>query len=409
VVAAVEALMLDSLIRSESGIPMIEAFRKQYGSVEGLRIFRAPGRVNLIGEHTDYSLGFVLPAALELATYVATAPNSEGMLRIYSEDRRELCEWPVADLAGLKPSKQWTDYPLGVARELMEAGFPLAPANLLIRSTVPDGGGLSSSAALEVSTALALLLGRPLGPTELAKLAQRGEHRFVGNPCGIMDQYISVFGREHAAVEIDCRSLEHRLVQLPAGVTFLAVNTMVKHALSGSAYRDRVAECAAAVQGLRRHYPEARTLRDISVEQFEPVAHELPPVVQRRARHVVSEDARVRAFVEASARGDLAAMGRLLVESHRSLQHDYEVSCEELDFLVDRALEIDGVIGSRMTGGGFGGCTVTMVREDAAEAFAAKIARAYEDKYAVKPRVYPCRPSAGAAEVADFATVPAKA
>lgn len=408
-VAAVEALMLDSLIRSESGIPMIEAFRKQYGSVEGLRIFRAPGRVNLIGEHTDYSLGFVLPAALELATYVATAPNSEGMLRIYSEDRRELCEWPVADLAGLKPSKQWTDYPLGVARELMEAGFPLAPANLLIRSTVPDGGGLSSSAALEVSTALALLLGRPLGPTELAKLAQRGEHRFVGNPCGIMDQYISVFGREHAAVEIDCRSLEHRLVQLPAGVTFLAVNTMVKHALSGSAYRDRVAECAAAVQGLRRHYPEARTLRDISVEQFEPVAHELPPVVQRRARHVVSEDARVRAFVEASARGDLAAMGRLLVESHRSLQHDYEVSCEELDFLVDRALEIDGVIGSRMTGGGFGGCTVTMVREDAAEAFAAKIARAYEDKYAVKPRVYPCRPSAGAAEVADFATVPAKA
>jgi galactokinase len=291
----------------------------------------------------------------------------------------------------------------------MDAGYPLAPANLLIRSSVPDGGGLSSSAALEISTALALLLGRALGGIELAKLGQRAEHRFVGNPCGIMDQYISVFGREHAAVEIDCRSLEHRLVQLPAGVTFLAVNTMVKHALSGSAYRERVAECAAAVEGLRRHYPDAKTLRDISMEQLAPFEHELPPVVARRARHVVSEDARVHEFVDASARGDLAAMGRLLVASHRSLQLDYEVSCEELDYLVDRALEIEGVAGSRMTGGGFGGCTVTMVREEAAAAFAARIAQAYESKFGVTPRVYPCKPSAGADEVTDFGTVPAKA
>jgi galactokinase len=386
---------------------MIEAFRKQYGSAEGLRIFRAPGRVNLIGEHTDYSLGFVLPVALELATYVASAPNGDGMLRIYSEQRNELGEWRIADLPGLQPRKHWTDYPLGVARELIDTGFPLAPANLLIRSTVPEGGGLSSSAALEISTALALLAGRALDATELAKLAQRGEHRFVGNPCGIMDQYISVFGREHAAVEIDCRSLQHRLVQLPMGITFLAVNTMVKHALSGSAYRDRVAECAAAVEGLKRHYPEAKSLRDISVEQLAPVAHELPPVVARRARHVVSENARVHAFVESSARSDLAAMGRLLVESHRSLQHDYEVSCEELDYLVDRAVEIEGVVGSRMTGGGFGGCTVTMVHEDAAAGFAEKIARAYDGKYGVTPRIYPCKPSAGAAELTDFATVPA--
>jgi galactokinase len=378
---------------------MIEAFRKQFGSVEGLRIFRAPGRVNLIGEHTDYTLGFVLPVALELATYVAAAPNSDGMLRIYSEHQRELGEWPIDSLPGLQPSKHWTDYPLGVARELIDAGFPLAPANLLIRSTVPEGGGLSSSAALEISTALALLQGRALGGVELAKLGQRAEHRFVGNPCGIMDQYISVFGREHAAVEIDCRSLEHRLVHLPKGITFLAVNTMVKHALSGSAYKDRVAECAAAIDGLKRHYPDAKTLRDISVEQLAPVAHELPPVVARRARHVVGENARVHGFVDASERGDLPAMGRLMVESHRSLQHDYEVSCEELDFLVDRALEIEGVVGSRMTGGGFGGCTVTMVREEAAAAFAEKIARAYEGKYGVTPKIYPCKPSAGAAEV----------
>jgi galactokinase len=387
---------------------MIEAFQKQYGSVEGLRIFRAPGRVNLIGEHTDYTLGFVLPVALELATCVAAAPNGDGMLRIYSEHQNELGEWRVADLPGLQPSKHWTDYPLGVARELIDAGFPVAPANLLIRSTVPEGGGLSSSAALEISTALALLRGRALGGIELAKLGQRAEHRFVGNPCGIMDQYISVFGREHAAVEIDCRSLEHRLVQLPEGITFLAVNTMVKHALSGSAYKDRVAECAAAIQGLKRHYPDAQTLRDIAVEQLAPVAHELPPVVARRARHVVGENARVHGFVDASARGDLAAMGRLLVESHRSLQHDYEVSCEELDFLVDRALEIEGVLGSRMTGGGFGGCTVTMVHEAAAAGFAGKIARAYEGKFGVTPKIYPCKPSAGAGEVTDFATVPGR-
>jgi galactokinase len=378
---------------------MIDAFRRQYGSVEGLRVFRAPGRVNLIGEHTDYTLGFVLPVALELATCVATAPGCDGMLRIYSEDRHELAAWPVRELPNLKPANQWTDYPIGVARELIEAGFPLAPANLLIRSTVPEGGGLSSSAALEISTALAMLLGRPMDPVELAKLGQRAERRFVGNPCGIMDQYIAVFGRERAAVEIDCRSLEHRLVKLPAGIAFLAVNTMVKHALSGSAYRDRVAECAAAVEGLQPLYPGARTLRDISVEQLDSGARELPPVVARRARHVVTENARVRALVDASARGDLGAMGRLMVESHRSLQHDYEVSCDELDFLVDRALEIEGVLGSRMTGGGFGGCTVTMLREEAVAGFEEEIARLYEARFEVTPKIYPCIPSAGAGEV----------
>jgi galactokinase len=378
---------------------MIEAFRKQYGSAGGLRTFRAPGRVNLIGEHTDYTLGFVLPVALELATTVSTAPAADGLLRIASEDRREMREFRIADLPSLEPARHWTDYPIGVARELVAAGYTLAPANLLIRSTVPEGGGLSSSAALEISTALALLLGRPIDPIELAKLGQRAERGFVGNPCGIMDQYISVFGRPHAAVEIDCRSLEHRLVKLPDGIAFLAVNTMVKHALAGSAYRDRVAECAAAMEGLKRHYPDAQTLRDISPRQLESVAHELPPVVARRARHVVGENARVHAFVDASARGDLAKMGWLMVESHSSLQRDYEVSCDELDFLVDAALRIDGVLGSRMTGGGFGGCTVTMVREEAANSFADSIARAYEDKFAVTPRIYPCKPSAGAAEL----------
>ncbi len=197
---------------------------------------------------------------------------ADGKLRIYSEFRKEMREWNAADLGALKPARHWTDYPIGVAQELLRAGFAIAPANLLIRSTVPEGSGLSSSAALEVSTALALLAGRALEPLDLARLCQRAERNFVGMPCGIMDQYISVFGREHSAVEIDCRSLGHRFVELPAGVTFVAVNTMVKHALAGSAYKERVAECAAAVAGIQQKFPDVESLRDVSPEQLESVA-----------------------------------------------------------------------------------------------------------------------------------------
>jgi galactokinase len=382
---------------------MTEAFRKLYGPVQNIRVFRAPGRVNLIGEHTDYNLGFVLPVALGLATYVATAPSGDGKLRIYSEDRKQLCVWDAAALDTLAPAGDWTDYPVGVTRQLIGAGIPIEPANLLIRSTVPPGSGLSSSAALEVSCALALLHGRAMAPLDLARLCQRAEREFVGLPCGIMDQYISVFGREHSAVEIDCRSLDHQLVPLPDGITFLAVNTMVKHALAGSAYQDRVAECAAAVAGLRRKFPSIESLRDVSPQQLDAAAHLLPGGIDggiaRRARHVVTENARVKWFVEASGPRDLAFWGSLMVESHRSLRDDYEVSCEELDFLVESALTIDGVYGSRMTGGGFGGCTVTMLRSSAAERFRQEIAEAYRRRFQVEPGIYACEPSAGAAEV----------
>src|SRR6185437_13399100 len=223
------------------GPAMIRAFRELYGGGAAPRVFRAPGRVNLIGEHTDYNLGFVLPAALQLATYVAAAPSGDGKLRIYSEDRRELREFEAAAIPDLPPAHAWTDYVIGVARELAR-GYSIEGANLLVRSTVPDGAGLSSSAALEVSSALALLYGRPIDGLELAKLCQRAERNYVGVPCGIMDQFVSVHGREHSAIEIDCRSLGYRAVPLPEGAAFVAVNTMVKHALGGSAYRDRVAE-----------------------------------------------------------------------------------------------------------------------------------------------------------------------
>ena len=381
-------------------------FRNLYGDASAIRVFRAPGRVNLIGEHTDYNLGFVMPVALQLATYIATAPGSGGRLRIFSEDRKEMREFGVADLASASRTGEWTDYSIGVARELLRLGIPIPAADLLIRSTVPEGAGLSSSAALEVSSALAFLNGRPLPPLEVARLCQRAERDFVGLPCGIMDQYISAFGRENAAVQIDCRSLEHRDVQLPGEVTFVAVNTMVKHALSGSAYGDRVRECGQAVERLQAKFPSVASLRDVTPEMFAEGQDLLPDLIRKRARHVVTEDERVNRFVEASERGDVTAMGGLLVASHRSLQHDYEVSCAELDFLVDTALRIDGVFGSRMTGGGFGGCTVTMLRPDAVACFESEIAQAYERKFQVKPDIYPCKPSAGASEVQNFETIP---
>lgn len=378
---------------------MKEIFQELFGSTQGMRRYRAPGRVNLIGEHTDYNLGFVLPVALDLATTVAIAPSHDGMLRIYSQQRQETRQWTVEEVANLSPAHDWSDYPIGVAHELIRAGFPLQPSNLLISSTVPEGSGLSSSAALEVSSALALLHGRALNPLELALLCQRAERNFVGMPCGIMDQYISIFGRRNSAVEIDCRSLGHRTVPLPSGMTFVAVNTMVKHALASSAYRERVAECAAAVEALRARFSEVESLRDASLEQLSAVSPQLSGVVERRARHVITEDLRVARFVEASAAGDTTAMGRLMLESHASLRDDYQVSCEELDFLVDAAMQIEGVYGSRMTGGGFGGCTVTMVRGDAATEFQGQIAKAYEARFGVTPTIYPCRPSDGAAEL----------
>ena len=380
---------------------MIETFRRQFGGNAPVRVFRAPGRVNLIGEHTDYNLGFVMPVALDMATWIACSPSVDGKLRIASEDQKATREWPAAQVATLTRSRNWTDYPIGVAQQLIAAGYAIEPANMLIRSTVPEGSGLSSSAALEISSALAFLNGRPIEPLELALLCQRAEREFVGMPCGIMDQYISVFGRENTAIRIDCRSLENYPVQLPEGVAFLAVNSMVKHALAGSAYKNRTEECATAARLLG-----AASLRDVTLEQLAKREADLPPIVAKRARHVVTEDDRVIRFEAASAASDLDLMGRLMVESHRSLQHDYEVSCEELDFLVDTALGIDGVIGSRMTGGGFGGCTVTMLRPEAESRFRNAISTAYRRRFGVEPAVYSCRPSAGAAEVGNLETIP---
>ncbi|MFN3322401.1 MAG: galactokinase [Bryobacteraceae bacterium] len=376
----------------------LELFAGLYEGFDGAgpRLYRAPGRVNLIGEHTDYNQGFVLPVALELACYAASSPNEDGVLRVYSQDRQEGRQWPVEALQALPPEGHWSDYVVGVAQQLGRLGYEIRPANVLLSGTIPVGAGLSSSAAIEVASALALLEGREIEPIELVRACHRAENEFVGLPCGMMDQYISVLGQEHAALRIDCRDLTHQIVPLPGAVGIFAVNSMVKHELGKSAYRDRVRECGEAVELIRRRYANVRSLRDVTSADIEGLVTGVP---LRRARHVTTENERVDAFVAACERGDPEKMGSLLAASHESLRKDYEVSCAELDFLVEEALKIPGVLGARMTGGGFGGCTVNLLHAGAGERFSEEITRRYRDRFGAAPEVYECRPAAGAGAI----------
>ena len=375
---------------------IISGFQKHFSTTATPTLYRAPGRVNLIGEHTDYNLGFVFPIALDMACYIAIAPAAHGQLRVYSRDLDQEASMPVANIAAAKPAKQWSDYVFGVAQELLKAGFPIASSDLYLTSKVPAGSGLSSSAALEIATAVALLGGRDYPKVELAKLGQRAESQFVGMPCGIMDQYAAVFGHAGAALKIDCRSLGHEYVQLPANVSIIAVNSLVKHELGTSAYRERVAECKEAVAALKEFDPKIESLRDVSLEFFGRVQDSVPMLPRRRARHIISDTQRVVDLATAAHANDLSEMGRLFVASHRSMQYDYEISCEEIDFLVDSAIKIPGVYGSRMTGGGFGGCTVNLVAPDAVDTFRQQLSAAYEARYQKTPAFYNCLPAEGA-------------
>jgi galactokinase len=354
-------------------------------------VFRAPGRVNLIGEHTDYNLGLVLPMALDLACFVATAPSPDGWLRAYSEQLAQGAQWRIDDLASAVPRGDWSDRVAGVAWELTRRGmFPQAQ-NVLIDSTVPLGSGLSSSAALGVSLALALSdTDEPLAPLDLAKLAQAAETDFVGVPCGIMDQFAAAHGVAGAGLLLDCRSLEWRAVKLPADVAVIAANTMVKHELNVSAYRTRVEECGHAARELG-----VANLREVTLDSLQ----RLSGVELKRARHIITENARVKEFAAAADAGDGARMGRMMQDSHASLRDDYEVSCAELDFLVETAMAVPGVLGARMTGGGFGGCTVNLVPKNEVENLRAALTSQYVRRFGHLPELYECRPAAGASQV----------
>jgi galactokinase len=381
-----------ALVSSE----IVSAFRSRFQSDAEPAIYRAPGRVNLIGEHTDYNLGFVFPIALEMACYIAIAPGNDGKLHIYARDLDEDFEIGIENIRDAKPIGQWSDYVVGVAQQLVSSGVELEGSDLYIASEVPVGSGLSSSAALEIATAFALLGSKSMPRLEIALLGRRAETQFVGMPCGIMDQYTSVFGRQGSAIQIDCRSLQHEYVTIPQNVRIVAVNSMVKHELGTSAYRERVAECQAAVTAIQAFDKTVESLRDVSLSFFEQVQNSIPPVARRRARHVISDTQRVLDFAAAARASDLPEMGRLFIASHRSMQYDYEISCEEIDFLVDTAIKIPGVYGSRMTGGGFGGCTVNLLAPNAADDFRERLAKAYQERFGKSPVFYDCEPSQGA-------------
>ncbi|MDC3960618.1 galactokinase [Polyangium jinanense] len=365
------------------------------------RAFFAPGRVNLIGEHTDYNDGFVLPVALELGITLIAAPRDDRRIRVYSQDLDQTAEIDL-DRPGTGNSGQWVDYIEGVAHMVDARIQRIRGADLLVAGDVPWGAGLSSSAALEIGTGFALLslAGATVDRVALALAGQAAEHTFVGTRCGIMDQRVSACARAGSALLVDCRSLAAEAVPLPSGpVAILVTDTRKKHALATSEYNTRRAECERGVALLQSALPDIRALRDVTEAAFAEHASLLPEPILRRVRHVVTENARTQSAADALRLGDIAAVGASFLASHRSLQHDYEVSCPELDALVDLAVAQPGVYGARMTGGGFGGSTVSLVDESALDAVMAAVRDAYQRRFGVEPSFLVTRGGAGAREL----------
>jgi galactokinase len=369
---------------------LLPAFAESFGGHP--RLFRAPGRVNLIGEHTDYTGGLVMPAAIDFSTWVAAGRREDRMIRAISEGFPGVLEFSLDQTP--RRHGNWTDYVAGVALMLEAVGHRLRGANLLIHGEVPVGSGLSSSAAIEVATALALLRNSDLSmePMQLALLCQRAENEFVGIKCGIMDQFISCLGRENHALMLDCRSLTYRAVRLPSEASLVICNTMVRHELASTEYNRRREDCEAAARIIG-------PLRDLTMETFEQRASNLSDPIRKCCRHVVSENARVLEAAASLEQGDVVAFGRYMDESHRSLRDDYEVSCRELDILTELAGRLPGVYGSRMTGGGFGGCTISLVESSHVEDFVNQVASGYAIETGLTPDVYVCRAQDGAREV----------
>ncbi len=377
---------------------LLDGFQARFGA--GASIYRAPGRVNLIGEHTDYNDGLVLPAAIEFYCWAAIARRRDRKLAIHSENFHETIE---KDLDSLSPpaKKHWTNYPLGVAWALRQAGKPLTGANIYIAGEIPLGSGLSSSAAIEVAVGFALLgnSGHEVDRTELARLCQRAENEFVGARVGIMDQFVSCYGRASHALLVDCRSLEYKYVKLQPDVQLVICNTMVKHELASSEYNARRAECEEGIHLLGEVYPEIRALRDVSLHQLENQRARLSRKVFARCRHVITENARVKSAVEAFGKGNIKDLGTLMQDSHRSLRDDYEVSCKELDLMVEIASAQPGLVGARMTGGGFGGCTINLVEAAAVNDFKRNVAAEYSSRTGLTPEIYVSPASEGVQQI----------
>ncbi len=365
------------------------------------RLFRAPGRVNLIGEHTDYNDGFVMPVAIDRDTVVAAAPRRDSLLRVYSEN---LQEEATIDLASSTSSEvgSWTSYIEGVARVLMSKGCDIEGADLVILSDVPEGAGLSSSAALELSvgTAMAALNNIEIEPKDLALAAQQAEHEYAGTQCGIMDQYISAAGQVDHALLIDCRELTYKPISIRSDSTsWVVINTKVKHNLATSEYNERRRQCEEAVAVIVKSYPQVKALRDADLEMLHNVKDAMQEVIHRRARHVITENNRTLQAAQALAARRIDEMGLLMFSSHDSLRDDYEVTSPELDLLVELARKFDGCLGSRMTGGGFGGCTISLVQKGRKSEYIEALSAAYEKQFGFAPAPLMVQSARGAHEI----------
>ncbi len=361
------------------------------------KVFTAPGRVNLIGEHTDYAGGFVMPAAINFATLAAVTPRTDNKIVIRSINFSESVEHSLDELPA-RGTYHWSDYPMGVVSVLRASGVEIKAFSMTLVGDVPLGAGLSSSASIEVASALAVMhmAGASLPPEETAKLCQLAENSYVGANCGIMDQFIACCGKENHALLLDCRSLAYRLAPIPEHLALVICNTMVKHSHAGGQYNTRRAEVEQATVILRSHRPEIELLRDATPADLETWGHDMPPNVLKRARHIITDSLRAVAAADALEAGDLPLLGTLMAQAHASYRDDFEASVPEADLMVDLANKQPGLIGARLTGGGFGGCTVNLVEQAHVAEFVDAVGRAYQEATGIKPEIYICHASDGA-------------
>jgi len=385
--------------RSNDVEMMANIFTSVFGGETPKVIARAPGRVNLIGEHTDYNDGYVFPMALDFQILTAARQRRDQLVRIHSVDFQSTVEFSLDEPIRSDLDNRWSNYPRGVLALLIESDIKPAGMDLVFRGDIPQGSGLSSSAALEVATAITIqaLNDFSMSGPELARLCQRAENGFAGMNCGIMDQFISMMGQKDHALFLDCRSLEYRQIPLELGDYRVVIcQSGVKHSLVDSEYNRRRKECETGVTILSQKYPNIKALRDVTLAQLNACKNELKPIVYNRCRHVITENERVLESVKSLSRNDLTAFGKLMNDSHDSLRDDYQVSCFEIDLLVNFAKSFNGVMGSRITGGGFGGCTVNLVSNALIQDFSGQLTEFYQKETGITPHLYTSTPAAGA-------------
>lgn len=372
-------------------------FIDAYGDGE-MRVFASPGRVNLIGEHIDYCGGCVMPAALTMKTTLIARKRNDDVIRLKATDLDIMVETRISEMHNLKDKLKWGDYQIGVMLELMKDGYEICGCDLLYDDTVPHGGGLSSSAAIEVSTALCFAtfsnekkgIDKEIDMIEMAIISQRAEHSFIGVKCGIMDQFASAMGKADHAVFLNCATLEYEHIPLKLNDSSIVLtNTNVKHSLGSSKYNERRAECEEGLNALKTVLPDITQIADVTTEQFEQNKDVIKnEITRKRIKHVVYECDRVRKSAEAMKNNDLALFGQYMNESHDSLQYDYEVTCPELDYVVNMGRKVGGVLGIRMTGAGFGGCTVAIIKNNAVDKYIERIGVLFEEKFGHKASFY---------------------